>query len=387
MLSVFHLYSQHLDGVVTDNWGSPIEQAHVSCGKEIAITDLNGVFSIPIPEDTISSITVSAVGYKVLIVSGVKKSSQSPLIVVLDESIYALGRVEVVAETPYQVLSRAITKSLSSLPEMEATAFYRQTHQENGRYVRLIEADVTVQHDKNIRTNDKMKINQLRRSLVYELNGDKHGDHIADLLEENLFFNPRGTVMDLSVLKQFELIYSTDSVRPWLTVIKYTYESGQDPKIRTGKVFIDTAGYIIEITERTSPNPLCWPGGSLGNASDTHWDFREGEKRIVFTFLDDHLMPVKITQTYLHHISDRYSGVVRYHLVETFELCYGSITSGTATCEGLKVHGGLYGMKYQYNPDFWSQYQPLLQYPLDNQVKSDLEAIKPLENQFEEAGR
>lgn len=387
MLSSLQMYGQMFNGQVVDVLGTPIAQAHVACVNEVTTTDEDGFFRIGNYGERSSNIVVTAVGYKEIHLTQDSVRRMNPLIIVMEDSVYALGRVDVVAETPYQVLSEAIIKSLAAIPELEAQTFYRQIHRENDRYVRLIEADVSIQHDKNVRSTDKMQVNQLRRSLVYEKNGDEHGDHIADLLEENVFFNPRGTILDVSVLKQFELFYATDSTRPELTVIRYEYQSGQDAKIREGKVFIDEAGYIIEVWEATRPNPLYWPGGSFGSAGDTHWDFREGEMLIKFSRNANNLLPVSIYQNYLHDISDHYSGVVRYKIEETFELWYHDITIGSTSCKGYRVHGSLYRQKYNYDTAFWSEYEPANAYLLAEDVKSDLERYKPLSEQFLEAGR
>lgn len=98
----------------------------------------------------------------------------------------------------YQNLSAksVIKKAIEAIPQnyIQETHYlkgnYLQVHKENGIFVRYIEAKVDIQNEglhPNLAKNqeENFAILALRKSYNYEKNGEQHGDHLKDLLQES----------------------------------------------------------------------------------------------------------------------------------------------------------------------------------------------------------
>lgn len=111
------------------------------------MTDDNGYFEIPVPKVNLKdSLRVFFVGYLTQAVSVRDYKNGDTIRVSLATSTETKQEVVVVAMNAKGVLLKAITNMKTNLlrDSLLSTGFYRQYHKENGVYVRLIEADVTV---------------------------------------------------------------------------------------------------------------------------------------------------------------------------------------------------------------------------------------------------
>ena len=151
--------------------------------------------------------------------------------VILKDKLNEVGFVEIRAFTAEQIIKKAIDSIYKNYYAETFTlmGFYRQAHKENDKYVRLIECYPIVKekiYDRNSTVQkESFHIEWIRRSNVYERNGDKHGDHLVDLFLEDpinysyaLFLNKHAyRLYDFSFDKKKLIIDSTD----FTTFIKY----------------------------------------------------------------------------------------------------------------------------------------------------------------------
>ena len=129
--------------------------------------------------------------------------------------------------------------------------FYRQYHIENDECVRLIEAAIDEYDPGYAKTSgamqqERLRLKALRRSDVFEMNGATHGNHLEEMILENIAHYRLGTVLNEKALDYFVFTnpkgYSpSDSVRQ----ILYFYENERDEKRRKGKIWIEKEDFRI----------------------------------------------------------------------------------------------------------------------------------------------
>src|SRR5579863_4796971 len=112
-----------------------------------ALTDDNGFFELPLPKVNLrDSVKVSFIGYLPTIISVSNNRQGDTLHIYLETSIATKQEAVITALSAKGVLLHAIKNLKANFytDSIIETGFYRQFHKENGKYVRLIEADVSV---------------------------------------------------------------------------------------------------------------------------------------------------------------------------------------------------------------------------------------------------
>ena len=359
-----------------------------------ALTEDNGFFELPIPVSNLSdSLKISFIGYlpKALSVVGYKQGDT--LRIVLETAIETKQEAVIIAENAKGVLLKAITNLKKNLlrDSLIQTGFYRQFHKENGKFVRLIEADVSVAMNAHnpvtYAFHELMQTNQERRSENYETNGDEHGDHLADLLKENPFSYNRTTFLNPKNIDFFAPKFESEDTGQY--IIKTQYKEQSSAKLEQARIWVQKGTYAITRIEVDKfPNPY-WVKPRY--YIESRWQL-ENEKDVVqLTKYMDHFVVSSLERVYNHNVLNRQTGQVEYVVEESFNLYFYKNDHDHV---GEKVSAGkytnmtsLYTSKYIYNEKFWNNYPMLNEHSLNPKIKTDLEPAQPLDKQFHESGR
>ncbi len=285
-----------------------------------------------------------------------------------------------------------VIKALEKIPDNFPTqpflmdGFYRQTHREDGHWCRLIEAQVDIYDEsygpyRGTELQEFLLVRDLRRSNVNEQNGFKHGDHLVDLLIENIVRYQGGRFTNPPATDKYEFAFD-ESTSSSVYVIQYTNKNLLEEIIRTGIIEIETGTFAIHrITELSYPNPNYKPSF---NEPQDDWIFKEGFKEIKFVKKDEKMWLSEIHQYYKHDIFNFQFYGVEHAVEEYFDMWIVDV--GFVKPEmnnGFTKQGNLYSKKYSYNSDKWNL-EILKQHPLDIKIKNSLERFESLEEQFDQ---
>lgn len=360
------------------------------------LSEDNGYFEIPIPKVNLKdSMKVSFIGYKPQAYSIVNYKEGDTLRVYLTSGAETKQEVTIVAYNAKGVLLKAIENLRKNLyvDSVIQTGFYRQYHKENGKYVRLLEADVSVAF--NIKSpykysfHELMQVNKQRRSENYERNVDamNHGDHLADLLKENPFSYNKGTFLNPKMIDFFAPKFESEDTAQF--IIKTQYKESSSAKLEQARVWVEKETYaILRIEVQKFPNPYYHKSRY---ANESIWklvnetDVVELEKRNGKFFVS------ALNRTYNHHVTNPKTGSVDFVVEETFDLYFDEYETegvGALIAKGkYSEFSDLYLTKYKYDSKFWNDYDALEEYPIEEAIKADLEHAKPLSTQFVESGK
>lgn len=359
-----------------------------------ALTEDNGYFDLPIPKTNLSdSIRISFVGYFPTTISVINYKDGDTLHILLAPAIATKDEVVITAMNAKGVLSKAIDNLRNNLytDTIIQTGFYRQYHKENGKFVRLIEADVSVAFNlKNpykYSFHELVQTNKQRRAENYETNGDIHGDHLVDLLKENPFSYNKSTFLNQKNLNFFEPKMDHEDTAYW--IVKTQYKESSSAKLERAKIWISKDNYAITRVEvEKFPNPYYIKSRY---APDSRWQLVNETDVIELEKYKDKLVVSSIMRTYNHHVLNRQTGNVDYIVEESFNIYfYKYSTERLAEQINNGRYSGatsLYSSEYFYDSKYWNNYTPLKAHPLDEKIKTDLEHAKKLETQFVDAGK
>ncbi len=360
------------------------------------LADDNGYFEIPVPKMNLKdSLKISYVGYQPKMLSIVTYKEGDTLRISISSAAETKQEAVITSYNARGVLLKAIDNLRKNLytDSIIQTGFYRQYHKENGKYVRLIEADVSVAF--NIKSpykysfHELMQVNKQRRSENDERNVDanNHGDHLADLLKENPFSYNKNTFMNPKMIDFFAPKFeSEDSVQ---FVIKTQYKESSSAKLEQAKIWVEKETFaVLRIEVQKYPNPYYVKSRYANNSI---WKLVNETDVVELEKNNGKLFVSALNRTYNHHVVNPVTGDVDFIVEETFDLYFDEYeTDGV----GALVQKGkysemsdLYLTKYKYADKFWNDYDALDDYPLREEIKTDLEHAKPLNTQFVESGR
>lgn len=372
----------------------PMAAVQIKNSQLGGLTDDNGYFEIPIPKVNLKdSMRVSYVGYATEMLSIVNYTQSDTLRVYISSSAETKEEVVVVAMNARGVLLKAIANMRQNFfsDSLISKGFYRQSHKENGKYVRLIEADVSVAFNcKNIYRysfHELVQINKERRSENFETNGDMHGDHLVDLLKENPYSYNKNNFLDPKKLDFYSPKFEKEDSNQY--ILKLQYKESSSKKLEQAKVWVEKETYAITRIEiEKFPNPY-YVRTRYENVS--RWKLVNEKDVIETQKMNGKYVVSSIDRVYNHHVLNLQTGNVDFVVEEAFDLhFYNFETKGVgATIQTGRFESmtNLYSLSYQYDSDFWNNYGMLEEYPLPPQVKEDLEQNKPLIEQFKTPGR
>lgn len=359
-----------------------------------ALTEDNGFFELPLPKANLGdSVRISFVGYLTKTISIANYKQGDTLKILLETQIATKEETVITAENAKGVLLRAIDNLKKNLykDSILQTGFYRQFHRENGKYVRLIEADVSVAL--NVRSaysyafHELLQTNRQRRSENYETNGDNHGDHFVDLLKENPFSYNKGTFLNPKSIDFFAPKFESEDSAQY--VVKTQYKEPGSAKLERARIWVQKGTYAItRIEVEKFPNPYYVKSRY---AVDSRWKLVNETDVVQLAQYNGKFVVSSLERVYNHDVLNRETGQVDYVVEESFDLYFYNYDGNNV---GSKMQSGrfieftsLYTSNYNYDDNFWSSYKMLAEHPLPVQVKTDLEHAKPLDQQFRESGK
>lgn len=257
--------------------------------------------------------------------------------------------------------------------------FYQQIHRENGKYVRLIEALVTVQNanicERRKETQkEKFHINQLRRSYVYERNGDQHGDHLIDLFLANPIFYEKEHLLHLKNIASYYWEYDTDYDSLGYSKIIFLNKDWEGAKNYSGYLTINTSDYgIIEIVIESYPN-------NKTIDRNLEWQFQNGKYKATYQKIAHNYFLEKAEKWYNHKIYNKQFNRYDFVVEETFTWINWENYEDESSSYSFKKGTNLYSQHCNYDATSWDDIRIE---PLDSLVIKDLEHIVSLDFQFE----
>jgi len=124
--------------------------------------------------------------------------------------------------------------------------------------------------------------------------------------------------------------------------------------------------------------------GSDGNSGTFDWEFIGEAYELRFLRDNDVLYPSLINHTYTHNLRHNTFQSMDFEVIETFEFYVRDYTPlAEGSDQEFKQSIDLYNSSYEYDAEYWSNYLPLLNNPVDKSVIRDLEQTYPLEYQYE----
>lgn len=367
--------------------------AHIKGTQLGGVTDNYGYVEVPMPKVNLKdSILFTYIGYEPsgILVPGY--DSKDTVRIYLSSGSVVTKEAVITALNAKGVLIKAIDNMKANLltDSMIATGFYRQYHEENGKYVRLIEADVSVAFNtKSIYQysfHESLKVNKERRSENYETNGDVHGDHLVDLLKENPYSYNKNNFLDKKKLDFYSPKFVEENNLEY--VISVQYKEASSAKLENAKLWVAKETYAItKIEVEKFPNPYYV---RTRYANDSRWKLVNETDVIRTEMVNGKYVVSSIERTYNHHVINKTTGNVDYVVEESFEIYfqnYDTENVGAKLKNGYAAFSDLYTTKYKYDSKFWDNYEPVSDYELDEDIVKDLEHAKKLDAQFVEAGK
>jgi hypothetical protein len=358
------------------------------------LTDDNGYFEIPVPKVNLKdSLKVSYVGYLPQTLSITTYKEGDTLRIYASSSAETKQEVVITAMNAKGILLRAIQNMKTNLlyDSLIATGLYRQYHKENGKYVRLIEADASVAFNckspYKYSFHELVQINKQRRAESYETNGDVHGDHLVDLLKENPYSYNKNNFLDPKKLDFYSPKIAGEDAEQY--TISLQYKESSSAKLERAKVWVTKETFAMTRMEiEKFPNPYYVKSRY---ANDSRWKLVNEKDVIETEKVNGKYVVSSMVRSYNHHVLNRNTGNVDFIVEESFELYFDDYNVETVGEELQKgrftAFTNLYSDTYKYEDKFWSKYDGVEEHPLNTEIKKDLEHKKPLAQQFVESGK
>ncbi|MDQ3191042.1 MAG: carboxypeptidase-like regulatory domain-containing protein [Bacteroidota bacterium] len=338
------------------------------------------------------SLKIHVLGYEPLTYPIYSVKINDTLLIVLKRKSFVLPVVTVKPLDPIEVLKMVIENLPSNLSSEKHTykAFYRQFHKEDGQAARLIESALNVYHPGNtvnVKTGEikeKIQVLKLRRSNVYEKNGDEHDNHLNDMLLQNIGFYNHGSVLNPKGWKYYKFkIFYPDHNNNNKVIVSYIYENSSDLKLDYGSIGIDLTDFsILFISQESIMNINYFSAYGADN-----WKYLKGSISICYKKVDGKMFTDSINFYYKHNvISKKYLNKI-FTVEEYFDFYTDDISfTEQATKEHKHMHN-LYTKKYEYEESFWTEYPLLLKHPLPFDWQKGMERNESLDKQFEKNER
>lgn len=422
LLSINICFSQEIKSIAGKvfykNSIDPISFASVTIiGKPIGTaTNEEGEFTLNFPIEFVNdSLHISSLGYKPFIGKVSELIADSLKTFYLDtvsipiQPIYVLSK----GETAEQIVSKAIKNIRKNYPTRlyYLDAFYRELSMRDDRYVRLVEAAISIQdygYDTDLASN-RFRVNEIRKSNDYLEYGriSKMSRRLfgrRNLLLTTYSFDFIRTIQNCSYSNflckenfnrfEFEIKECTYNESGLVYIISVR-DSSFDEKIKNiyanleGSLYIQAHDYAI----------IKFDYGMV--ASDSHYEshFFQG-KYLAHSSIRYRNFNGKYYPEFIRAIRPIASDVVvdstdkatgKQYTISTL-LINNIVTrrrdyNRIRNKEREQPNVDLYEKKFPYNPEFWESYNILLLDPNLKSVIHDLEEEIPLEEQFKLNGK
>jgi hypothetical protein len=352
------------------------------------IANANGAFTIHIPPASINStLQISMLGYQAFAIPIVKINSDDPLFIELKPAIAYLPEVVVKDSlTAKQILQKAydrLRQNYSSKP-YQLEGFYREIQKANGKYVSLIEAAVLIESRGMMsKSNDKIKLNQLRRSLGFE------NQHVPFWDNYNLLVGFLG--QDFVKHKKKSLIKFKEAYRKENTSIDgvpvYVIDVNERPDFWLNTLYIQCDNYAIirfeENYDRRHDPERSW----TVETNVTAKAFPQLKKlAVTYRPFDGKYYPERCAMTF-HAI---YKDAITGNQLLDFEIDHQFVVTNRFFDNIHEIHKddvlsssiSLKQLPLKYDSTFWRNYNVIRESPLDSLIRKDLESQSKLDDQF-----
>ena len=390
----------------------PVEYASISVRNMPigTITNAYGEFILNMPDSmTNGGLEISSIGYKncSFLIDSITRMDN--IIINLTPIDYLLEEVVVVPgiNDVQTILKNVISKINNNYSGKKyfLEAFFRHrvfNQKSSDQTVRLTEAAISIHQDHTSEDSKRIKINEIRNSKNYAdintslgqklfhkvLGGDKNPIYSLLMVEKltqkqylKKLIGSEHYAPSLSGVNSFdgELVYVIEFKQTSWEFMFKKYNTSHTYKLR--RYYIHSKDFAILKAENFSVthNPA--------NKSFIRNDSIMSHQFIQYRKFDDKYYP---TYVYLlGGIPDMVSKFDEDHIYyHEAELMVNEIATRRKDYDRIKNKNlirkdkTLWDMDYEYNPSFWENYNLLLDYPLSQKFKKDLEFEKPLEEQF-----
>lgn len=382
LLSVFSQKTLILEGKILDKQNEAIPFATISLQESLVATtsDLEGNFNLIFSSNNLpDSLVIRHISFtsKKLFLS--ENNFKNSINIKLETKENEVGVIEITAKTALNYIEKAISKIeenyISNTYYLEG--FYRQIHKENGKFVRLIEAMANIKETIFERGNEKQKerfaIHNIRRSNVYERNGDKHGDHFVDLMSENPINYTQVSFLNLNNIHNynFKKVANEKSTEE---KIFFQNKVWQAPQNKSGFIVINKEDFAVLSIEIVSTKNPSYRAEQLSN-----WKFQNGTYSASFRKDKGKYFCSKSSKYYNHYVLNEYSNNIDFVVEEYFEWFTFDLFKEKTSNKKYSLLSNLYSLDYKYNADYWRE---MILPKTDPKVFSDLNTFKDLERQF-----
>ena len=299
--------------------GEPVQFATVSFSKSnmACISDKDGIAKLSFNSNVLpDSLIIRHLNFEryVLYVEAIEEFAQITMVPknhILPETIVTAYSAELILRKCIESLALNFGSTTDT-----TVGFYRQYHMEDGKYVRLIEAVAAVEGTRFSGGHsrlEKVSTLALRRSFNYEKNGEEHGDHLIDLLNQNPVYNGNNSILNEKNIDLFHLeqIISRNDLDYTITFSNKPWNLRQNIK---GFIEIDKINFAVKLMViETFPNP--------GFKEDRvqEWQFQNGIYQVEFEMQDDYYQVVQSISSYNHLIFNKEISRYTHSIQETFE--------------------------------------------------------------------
>lgn len=350
----------------------PIEYATIGILSKAQGTISNevGEFSFIIEDASAKDqITFSAIGYKAtsMLLSGILEDS-SALEILLEPATYSLDEIVVTGVNPLDIIEKAlegIYKNYPTSPHL-LKGFYREYMEEDGKYVRLVEAAVDIIEDgyrvkgKNVHSREKVLVKQIRNADEFRVFDAYFYDGLNYMLNENIAgYNPGGVLNTYPASDwQFEFEEKTLVEGEETYVISFIPRNEKYAR-PSGLVYLSTNDYSIIKMKWTINNALdSWLKKYYADTvyvEHTNWEADFSYRRY-----KDKMYLNYIKHTRGYEVIENDSNKTR-HTVNVFsELLINDINNITARAftdtKPVKDYNKAYFSEQSYDKDFWDTY-------------------------------
>lgn len=351
----------------------PFSTLLIEESKHVYMSDENGFILLPKSESISSTLMFEHLSFQSK--SIVFEASTDTLF--LKPKLYTIPEILIHEISPFQVLQKVVEQLSSNFPKDKfyLDGLYRQTHKENGLYVRFIEAQVLVlnegmQADLNQVQEESFALLELRKSSNYEKNGDQHGDHLVDLFADNPVQYLQNSILNLRNFESYS--WTLDYLPTGNCKIEFQNKPWTSAKNIKGFLLINKQDFAIQFVQFSeTPNLL-----SLAE-DKSNWKFINSWYEASFKKYGDVYALENCDKWYNHEVRNEHlPAQVNYLVEERFEWRTFKLLYALEAIPKFAKQSNLYSVVLPYSPEYW------LIYPIDPSVKKDLEKTHTLAHQF-----
>jgi len=375
--------------VLNESDNTPVPYAHIRVkGKPIGISaNSEGKFVLDLDKIMENeSLVFSSIGYKSKIVN-IQDFIKDP-IVLLQESVTVLAEVVVTTGSDAQEIVLAAIKNFTrnySKDPFQLSGFYRTSYRENDRYVRLLEASITVA-DKGFGTPNgyQVKVEQNRQSNDYRnFKWQQGGNYLSSYLRKDnirnqrFFLNKKSMkeynyyLEDLTELDGDEIYHIKIDLKDTMSVTYFA------------DVYVRSKDYaIVQINDSTVIK-----NSSRYKVADTlQIEFTGGATQAKYVDVGGTLYLSYSSALSMHNVFDEKGDLMGTLDLEEELLVLDVIQVNPRTSGNVKRQGDIYKAKYPYDPKFWENFNLPVETELYKKIKKDLNSKEDLNEQFQKNG-